>query len=123
MEGVGRRAEEILPPRGTTVEGPARPRPEHKRVWASLEHGPDDVIAAMFDEAARRDPTGQKRWVAVVDGNLPQLAQLEHLATQREIPLVFVLDFIHVAQYVGDAALTSFPAHLVHLARSVRTPH
>ncbi len=121
IERFVRTPEEILPPPGTTVEGPARPRPEHKRVWASLEHGPDDVIAAMFDEAARRDPTGQKRWVAVVDGNLPQLAQLEHLATQREIPLVVVVDFIHVAQYVWDAALTFFPEDLGHRDGWVRT--
>lgn len=115
-----RTPEEILPPPGTTVEVPARPRPEHKRVWASLEHPPEDVITAMFDEAAHRDPTGQKRWVAVVDGNLPQLKWLQQLAEQRHVPVPIVVDFIHVAQYVWEAALAFFPEDRAHQDRWVR---
>jgi hypothetical protein len=121
IERFLRTPEEILPPPGTTVEAPARPRPEHKRIWASLAHPPEEVIAAMFDEAAHRDPTGQKRWVAVVDGNLPQLARLEQLATQRQINLPIVVDFIHVAQYVWGAALAFFPGDQTHQDRWVRT--
>ena len=69
-----RTPEEILPDSPTQREtGSARPRPEHKRVWASLAQSPEEVIREMFDEAARRDPQGQKRWVALVDGNLPQI--------------------------------------------------
>jgi hypothetical protein len=109
IERLVRTPEEILPPPGAPMARPTRPRPEHKRVWASLEHAPEDVIAAMFDEAAHRDPTGQKRWVAVVDGNLPQLARLQQLAEQRQIPVPIVVDFIHVAQYVWEAALALYP--------------
>jgi hypothetical protein len=48
---------------------PARPRPEKKRVWASLEHSPETIVKQMFEEAARRDPQASKQRVALVDGN------------------------------------------------------
>ena len=54
-------------------EKPDRPRPESKRVWASLEKTPEEVIQEAFREARRRDPEGRKRWVALVDGNETQL--------------------------------------------------
>jgi hypothetical protein len=104
------RTPEQIPPESRQQEtGPARPRPEHKRVWASLAQSPEEVIGAMFDEAARRDPERQKRWVALVDGNLPQIAHLERLAEKRGVPPIIVVDFIHVAQYVWKAAGALFP--------------
>lgn len=109
IEPFVRTPEEILPESGRQSTGPARPRPEHKRVWASLEQSPEEVIGAMFDEAARRDPGQQKRWVALVDGNLPQIHHLEQQAEKRGVPLVIVVDFIHVAQYVWKAAGALFP--------------
>ncbi len=121
IERFVRTPEEILPPPERTVESPTRPRPEHKRVWASLEHPPEAVITAMFDEAAHRDPTGQKRWVAVVDGNLPQLDRLQQLAEQRHVAVPIVVDFIHVAQYVWGAALALCPDDRAQQDRWVRT--
>jgi hypothetical protein len=110
VEPFVRTPEEILPQSPTRQEtGPARPRPEHKRVWASLAQSPESVIREMFDEAARRNPKGQKRWVALVDGNLPQIDYLQQLAKERNIPLIIVVDFIHVAQYVWKAAGAFFP--------------
>ncbi len=53
-----------------------RPRPEHKRVWASVEKDAEEVIGDLFEEALRRDPEHRKRWVALVDGNLTQLDNL-----------------------------------------------
>jgi hypothetical protein len=69
------------------------------------------VITALFEEAAHRDPTRQKRWVALVDGNLTQPDHLQRLAEEQELPMPIVLDFIHVAQYVWEAALALFPDH------------
>jgi hypothetical protein len=109
VEPFVRTPEQILPESRGQETGPARPRPEHKRVWASLAQSPEDVIEEMFDEAARRDPQRQKRWVALVDGNLPQIAHLERLAEKRGVPLIIVIDFIHVAQYVWKAAGALFP--------------
>jgi len=125
-----RTPEEILPESPPLQEtGPARPRPEHKRVWASLAQTPEAVIREMFDEAARRDRKGHKRWVALVDGNLPQIDHLHQLAEERNIPLIIVIDFIHVAQYVWKAAGALFPdqeaqqdrwtrAHLLEILRA-----
>src|SRR5437660_6263425 len=74
VEPFARTPQQILPESPTLQEtGPARPRPEHKRVWASLAQSPEAVIREMFEEGAHRDPTRQKRWVALVDGHLPQI--------------------------------------------------
>lgn len=105
-----RTPEDILPPVGTTAERNTRPRPEHKRVWASLEQTPDEVITAMFDEADYRDPRHRKTWVALVDGNTTQIRILRGLARARQIPLQIVVDFIHVAEYVWQAGLAFHPA-------------
>ncbi len=46
-----------------------RPRPQHKRVWASVAQPPRQVLQEAFREATERDPQHDRRWVAVVDGN------------------------------------------------------
>jgi hypothetical protein len=110
IEPFVRTPEDILAPVGKVPEELFRPRPEHKRVWASLERTPEEVITAMFDEAEHRDPRHHKTWVALVDGNLTQLDSLQKLARQRNIALRILVDFIHVAQYVWQAALVFYPA-------------
>lgn len=105
-----RTPEEILPPPGTTAKPKTRPRPEHKRVWASLEQTPDEVITAMFDEADHRDPNRHKTWVALVDGNKTQIRILRQLARKWHVSLQIVVDFIHVAAYVWQAGLALYPA-------------
>ncbi len=86
-------------------KAPPRPRPEHKRVWASLQQSADEVIAAAFAEAQRRDPDHAKRWVALVDGSDPQLARVEKTARREGVRLTVVLDVMHVAEYLWSAAL------------------
>ena len=82
-----------------------RPRPENKRVWASLEQDAEEVIAQAFDEAARRDPARKKTWVALVDGNNHQLALLRREARRRKVDLTIVVDIIHVSEYLWSASL------------------
>ncbi|MFH0900030.1 MAG: ISKra4 family transposase [Pseudomonadota bacterium] len=91
----------------TPPEQRRRPRPEHKRVWASLAKEPELVIAEMFDEAERRDPQHRKLWVVVVDGNKDQLAIIKKEAARRSVSVTIVLDFVHVLQYLW-AASTAF---------------
>ena len=110
IEPFVRTPEDILAPAGKVPEEPTRPRPEHKRVWASLERTPEEVITAMFEEAEHRDPRRQKTWVALVDGNRTQLDILQKVARQRNIPLRIIVDFIHVAQYVWKASVAFYPA-------------
>lgn len=81
-----------------------RPRPEAKRVWASVIQEPETVIGEAFDEALSRDPNQQKNWVALVDGNQTQLRLLNQLARKHKIQLTIVLDIIHVIEYLWKAA-------------------
>lgn len=83
---------------------PQRPRPEDKRVWASLKHPPEAVIDQMFEEAVRRDPKHGKQWVALVDGNETQLDFLQLGAKEYGVELVIILDLIHVLEYLWKAA-------------------
>ena len=80
-----------------------RPRPQHKRVWASLAQSPREVLAEAFREATARDPQHHRHWVAVVDGNETQLDLLAELAAQHGVPLTIVLDIFHVLEYLWKA--------------------
>jgi hypothetical protein len=86
----------------------ARPKPENKRVWASVATAPADVIRAAFDEGQRRDPARTKRWIALVDGNKDQIRWLRREAKRRDIQLTIVLDIIHVLEYLWKAAWCFF---------------
>jgi hypothetical protein len=81
-----------------------RPRPVAKRVWASLEKDPGEVIEEAVLDAKHRDGAHEKSWVAVVDGNLHQLALLKAIAATHAVPVTVILDIIHVAGYVWKAA-------------------
>jgi hypothetical protein len=80
-----------------------RPRPEQKRVWASLEKEPQELIEKAFDEAHHRDPEHRKNWVALVDGNNSQIRILHRLAKEKGIDLTIIVDVIHVIEYLWDA--------------------
>ena len=91
------------------ADGAPRPRPEHKRVWASLEKPPQAVIEEAFEDGERRDPEHQKQWVAVVDGNAEQLKHLHTSARRHKVGLTIVLDIIHVVEYLWKAAYVFHP--------------
>ena len=84
-------------------KSPPRPRPQHKRVWASLEQEPREVLQEAFREALQRDPQGNQRWVAVVDGNKTQLTILKEWAEDYGVQLTIVLDIFHVLEYLWKA--------------------
>ena len=81
-----------------------RPRPVAKRVWASLEREPAEVIAEAMLEAERHDPERVKRWVVLVDGAETQLDLVEAGAAAYGVEVTVVLDIIHVVEYVWKAA-------------------
>jgi len=83
---------------------PPRPRPEDKRVWASIKEPPERIIEQAFEEALRRDPKRTKQWIALVDGNSTQLGLLSVAAEDYAVDLVVILDIIHVLEYLWDAA-------------------
>ena len=82
----------------------ARPKPEQKRVWASLRQSTKQIIDQAFMEAARRDPQQQKHFCALVDGNPHQIKLLQEYAAQQQVELTIVLDLIHVIEYLWKAA-------------------
>lgn len=86
-----------------------RPRPEGKRVMASLEMTPAEVIEEIVADALHRDPKRAKTWVAVVDGNKTQLKLLTQQAHRHELDLTIVIDMIHVAEYLWKAGAVLNP--------------
>jgi hypothetical protein len=87
-----------------SADPPKRPRPEAKRLWASLQKQPEQVIDQAFQEAQRRDPQHQKRWVALVDGDPHQLRRLLQAQQRHGVELTAVVDLIHVVEYLWKAA-------------------
>jgi hypothetical protein len=86
-----------------------RPRPEAKRVWASLQKDPATVIEEAFKEAEKRDPERRKKWVALVDGDPNQLRLLRQSQRRHKVQLTIVLDLIHVVEYLWKAAFVFCP--------------
>ncbi len=95
----------LRPLRDATVE---RPRPVAKRVWASIEQDPADVIRAAFEEGLRRDPDRRRHWVVLVDGNKDQLKWAKKAAKRAQVRITLVLDVIHVLEYLWKAAYCFF---------------
>jgi hypothetical protein len=101
-----RTPEEIFPPPGPQrVAPPPRPRPVNKRVWASVEQEPEQVVEEMFLEAESRDLDHRCQWVAVVDGNEHQLNLIGAAAETRGVTLTTILDIIHVLEYIWKAGM------------------
>ena len=90
----------------TTIKSP--PRPENKRVWASLTEALREVVAAGFDEAEKRDPERKKRWLVLIDGDAKLERWVREEAKQRGIEVTIVLDFIHALEYLWRAAHAFF---------------
>jgi hypothetical protein len=86
---------------------PAPPRPpvENKRMWASLEKTPEEVVGDAFQEALRRDPERKKTWVGLVDGNATQISLLKKSACKNCVEMTIILDIIHVSEYLWSASL------------------
>ena len=87
-----------------------RPGPVVTGKWLAANVTDDipAVIAAMFDEAERRDPAHERTWVALVDGNRQQIDTIRDQATARGVTVTIVIDFVHVLEYLWKAAWTFF---------------
>jgi hypothetical protein len=81
------------------------PGPVAKSKWltASVVENAATVLSEVFDEAERRDPTHERTWVALVDGNRHQISVLGAQAKKRGVKLNIVVDFIHVLEYLWKA--------------------
>ena len=105
-----RTPEEVFPPPGPhRVPLPPRPSLASKRVWASVEEEMEDVVKAMFLEAASRDPEHAREWVVVLDGNEQQIRLVHEAAKAAGVRITVILDVIHVLEYVWAAGLALNP--------------
>ena len=94
----------------------ARPKAEHRRVWASMVKTKDQVIEQVAEEMSRRDPERKKTAVCLTDGE--RALQLRALRQIRAVfpGLLVILDIIHVLGYLWEAAY-SFHAEGTEQAR------
>lgn len=97
-------------------ERPRRPKPSHKRVWASLTAGKDTFIADVKAEMTRRDPTHERTWVILTDGE--RALQRRVISTFTDVTLV--LDLLHVLEKLWKAAHALHPEGSPEAAAFVR---
>jgi hypothetical protein len=81
------------------------PKPQNKRVAASVVKSHAEGIAGMFDESVRRNPAGRRRNVVLIDGDDKQRENVEAEAQKRAMSITIVLDVIHVIHYLWTIAL------------------
>lgn len=115
-----RKPEDLVPQNNAIRVEQPRPRPEQKRVWASLEKLPEEVIEKAFEEADCRDPAHQKHWIALVDGNKHQIRILRRMAKDKGHDLTIIVDIIHVIEYLWDAGRVFYPKASEELESWVR---
>lgn len=104
---VPRRPDDIFATNDSRTPPPT-PRATAKWVTASVVDNTSQVIARVFDEATRRDPGHQRRWVALVDGNNHQIECIHTEADNRKVNVTIVVDLIHVIEYLWAAAWCFF---------------
>src|SRR5229473_811857 len=80
------------------------PRPEHKRVWASLVKGKASVIEEVVQEIQRRDPENHKTHVALTDGE-----RALQILVSKKLKVTLILDLLHVLEKVWKAAHVFHP--------------
>jgi hypothetical protein len=92
------------------TDQPPAPAPVAKNKWltASVVEDATQVLTTVFDEAERRDPGHQRRWVALVDGNNHQIDRIHAEAATRGIEVTVVVDLVHVLEYLWGAAWCFF---------------
>ncbi len=83
------------------------PRPEHKRVWASLVKGKASVIEEVVQEIQRRDPENHKTHVALTDGE--RALQILVSKKLKKLKVTLILDLLHVLEKVWKAAHVFHP--------------
>lgn len=81
------------------------PRPQNRRVAASVVQRNAEGVAGMFDEAQRRNPEGARENLVLLDGDENQLANVEAEAKTRGMSITIVFDLIHVIHYLWLIAM------------------
>jgi hypothetical protein len=106
--------------RQTRRDKAAVPRPENKRVWASLVKGKSAVIDEVAAEMDRRDPAGLLTRIALTDGE-----RALQIRVKSKLRVTLILDLMHVMEKLWKAAYVfhaegSLAADLWVLERALR---
>jgi hypothetical protein len=81
----------------------------NKWLTASVVKAPAAVIKRIFEEAQRRDPKHRRAWVALVDGANHQIQRIKFEAKIRGVKVTIIVDFVHVLEYLWNAAGCLYP--------------
>ncbi len=102
---VPRTTADILPGNDTERrDATTGPTARNKWLTASVVDDAATVVAAIFDEADRRDPDHLRTRIALVDGNNHQIACIQAEAKNRGVTVSIIIDFVHVLEYLWKAA-------------------
>jgi hypothetical protein len=106
--------------RRTRADRAAAPRPENKRVWASLVKSKSAVIEEVAAEMDRRDPVGLLTRIALTDGE-----RALQIRVKSKLRVTLILDLMHVWEKLWKAAYVfhaegSLAADLWVLDRTLR---
>jgi hypothetical protein len=99
-----RSADEVLREVCDKETPPKRPKPQNKRVRATLD-GKENAITWARADAERRDPDHRKPRVCLMDGSVG----LWTLALVILAGAKFVLDFFHVSEHLWKVAYVFYP--------------
>jgi hypothetical protein len=105
---AARQPEDIAAPPARRKAHPG-PKARDKWVSASVTESIAGMIAAAYDEADRRDPQHARQRVFLVDGNKEQITAIQAEAKKRKLKVPVLIDYLHVAGYVGKAAACLHP--------------
>ena len=106
--------------RPASGDTPPPPRPENKRVWASLLKGKTAVIEEVAKEMDRRDPSRSATRLALTDGE-----RALQIRVDQKLDVTLILDLIHALEKLWKAAYVfhaegSLEADLWVLDRTLR---
>jgi hypothetical protein len=97
-----RTPEQIL---GRAAGQPARgPTAVNRWYTVDITASRAETIAALFDQAERRDPGHARPWIVLVDGDRHQIEVMGAEAAARNVSVTILVDFIHVLEYLWKAA-------------------
>jgi hypothetical protein len=73
--------------------------------WYTVDIAADRAatVSDVFDQAERRDPGHTRTWIALVDGDIHQIALFQAQAAARGMKVTILVDFIHVLEYLWKA--------------------
>jgi len=103
IEPFVRTAEDVLKELRPVAAVKNRPRPNAKRVWASVERSSCDIIAEACHEVIRRDRLRNRQLVVLVDGHISQLSTVQTQLAAHRLEGDIVLDIIHIIEYLWKA--------------------